>query len=437
MYAKLVLLGALCALALPAASAGAADPIAVNQSARQVSALDGNLVFERKQHGKWLCMRSVGGKVSVAHGVPAPGCQGRMALDSKGRVVLQFFRERVRHGKVLSVRRYLYDVKRDRVRRVTGLPAGMCEFDPWAIWGRRTVYGVNCSSTKRNGLWLKDGKKTQRILASSQGVEALALRGGTLAGQLDLGAQDYQRYLLAVGGKRCVRAIDGSTANLETEDLAGLWVANGSIVWSTGYFRGDTASMPSSPYRAFLASKVPSHCATPGPTGRYEFNPETSHLTSFDLDGRQLYYAGYDGIRRHTFPAQPSYAPPPNDNFENAQSLAIGTESGLSSTAWATTQPGEPLAGAKQTIWYTFTAATSETHYVSLSSGGRNVNELNVGVYSGTSLATLAPVAGPSPGAIPLQFDAVAGKQYWIDIGSADAQANFLPFGVQVRTAPS
>jgi hypothetical protein len=296
--------------ALPLASARAADPLVVNQSAREVSALDGNLVYERKQHGKWLCMRSVGGKVSVAHGVPAPGCEGRMALDSNGRVVLQFFRERVKHGKVISVRRYLYDVKSDRVRRVTGLPAGMCHFDPWAIWGRRTVYGVGCSSKARNGLWVKDGKKTQRILNSAQSVEALALRGGTLAAELNVFAQDIQRYQLMVGGKRCVRAIEGSTSSLENEDLAGLWIANGNIVWSTGYFRGDRAGEPPSPYRAFLTSKVPAHCATPGPNGRYEFDPESTHLTSFDLDGRQLYYAGYDGIRRHTFPAQPTYTPP-------------------------------------------------------------------------------------------------------------------------------
>src|SRR4051794_38676056 len=186
MYVRVAVLAGLCAWALPLASARAADPVVVNQSARQVSALGGNLVYERKQNGKWLCMRSVGGKVSVAHGVPAPGCQGRMALDSKGRVVLQFVRERSKHGKLVSRRRYLYDMKSDRVRRVTGLPAGMCDFDPWEIWGKRIVYGVSCSSKKQNGLWVSDGKKTQRILASARRVEALALRGGTLAGQLDL-----------------------------------------------------------------------------------------------------------------------------------------------------------------------------------------------------------------------------------------------------------
>jgi hypothetical protein len=309
MYVKVAALAVLCAWALPLASARAADPVVVNQSARQVSALGGNLVYERKQNGKWLCMRSVGGNVSVAHGVPAPGCEGRMALDSKGRVVMVFNTHQTKRGVVRTASWRLYDVKSDRVRPLTGLPGGRCADDELAIWRSRIAYSVSCSSKQRNGLWLKDGKKTSRILASPQRVEGLALRGGTLAGQLDLGAQDYQRYLLAVDGKRCVRAIEGSTSNLETEDLAGLWIANGNIVWSTFYFRGDTAG-PGFPGRGFLTSKVPSHCDTPGPNGRYEFDPESTHLTSFDLDGRQLYYAGYDGIRRHTFPAQPTFTPP-------------------------------------------------------------------------------------------------------------------------------
>ena len=430
--ARLVVLAVLLSCALPLASARAADPIVVNQSARVISALNGNLVYERKPQGRWECMRFVGGKVLRAHGVPAPGCEGRMALDSTGRVVLLFNRYRIKHGRTVSTRREIYDVKSDRSRRVTGLPAGMCDFDPWLIWGHRMVYGVSCASKKRNGLWFKDGKKTRRILDSAASVEGLALRGGTLAGIINTFAQDFQIYQLAVDGKPCVRAIEGSNGNLETEDLGGLWIANGNIVWSTGYFRGDTAGSAGG---AFLTSKVPSQCTTPGPNGRFDFTPESTHLTSFDLDGRQLYYAGYDSIRRHTFPAHPSYAPPPNDNFENAQSLAVGTPS-TGRTAWATTQPGEPLANAKQTIWYAITPATSGTLYVSLSDGYRNMTDLQFGVYSGTSLATLTPVAGPSSWPSVLQFSAIAGRQYWVDIGSTHAQANYMPFSVRVGTTP-
>lgn len=307
---RLLLLTTLLGCALPIASARAADPVVVNQSARQVSALNGMLVFERKPHGKWECLRRVGGKVSVAHGVPAPGCEGHMGLDSKGRVVLPFARYKIKHGTIVSARRYLYDVKSDRVRALTGLPSGMCPTDLFAVWGKRIAYVVSCSSSKRNGLWVKDGKKAQRIVASPQVVASLALRGGTLAGLLNLSAQDTQVYQLMVGGKRCVRAIPGSNGNLENEELFRLWIANGNIVWPKGYFQGDSAgSPPALAGRGLFTSKVPSQCGAPGPIGRYEFNPETTHLTSFDLDGNQLYYSGYDGIRRHTLPAQPTPAP--------------------------------------------------------------------------------------------------------------------------------
>jgi hypothetical protein len=431
----------LCAFALPAAGASAADPVVVNQSAREVSALNGNLVYLRKPQGKYVCMRRVGGKVSRASRLPPiEGCSGRMALDSKGRVVVVFPRYR-RHGNtVLSARWYMYDVKSDRVRPVKGLPGGMCPSDPVVIWGKRMAYAVGCASKNRNGLWVKHGKKTQRILASAINLNRIVLHGDTLAGELNVGAQDFKLYQLMVGGKRCVRAIEGSEGNSETEDLAGLWIANGNIVWSRGYFRGDApGSSSGSPYRALLASKVPSQCAAPGPNGRFEFDPEAPYLTSFTVDGRQVYYAGYDSIRRHTLPAQPSYAPPPNDNFENAQSLAVGTAAIIpSGTAWATTQPGEPLANAKQTIWYTFTPATSGTLYATMSTSFRSLSGVRFGVYTGSSLATLTRVAGPSSPATspPLQFNAVAGQQYWIDIGTSDAQANFQVLGVRVGTTP-
>ncbi|HEY0630769.1 MAG TPA: hypothetical protein VGC98_01840 [Thermoleophilaceae bacterium] len=440
--ASAAFVGVVCGLALPVAAASAADPVVVNQSARAVSALGGDLVYLRKPQGKYVCMRRVAGKVSRASGLPPiDGCSRRMAVDSKGRVVVVFPRYRTHGNTVLSARWYVYDVKSDRARPLTGLPGGMCPTDPVVIWGKRMAYAVSCASKTRNGLWVKDGKRTQRILASATDLGRLVLRGDTLAGSLDVGPGDgpFRIYQLMVGGKRCVRAIEGSEGNSETEDLAGVWIAGGNIVWSTGYFRGDGPG-PSSgfPGRALLTSRVPSHCAAPGPNGRFEFDPEAPYLTEFTVDGRQVYYAGYDGIRRHTLPAQPSYAPPPNDNFENAQSFAVGTSVvAPSGTAWATTQPGEPLTNAKQTIWYTFTPATSGTLYASVSTSFRSLSGMPFGVYTGSGLATLTPVAGPSPGTSPpLQFDAVAGRQYWIDVGTSDAQANFQGLSVRVGTTP-
>jgi hypothetical protein len=184
------------------------------------------------------------------------------------------------------------------------------------------------------------------------------------------------------------------------------------------------------------SSKVPSHCTSPGPNGRFDFNPEVADLRDFTVDGRQVYYEGKTSIRRHTLPSEPSYAPPANDSFENAQSVTVGlysTARGV--TSWATVQPGEPLANVKQTIWYTFTPATSGPLEVDIARAERNTGRF--GVYTGSSLATLTPVAGPvslrtdrNDGHV--QFNAVAGQQYWIDVGTSDPQADFRQFFVNV-----
>jgi hypothetical protein len=383
-------------------------------------------------------MRRVGGKLLRATHLPLPDCGGgAMGLDSHGRVISLFSVYVSKGSTLVSVRWYAYDLKSDRTRRVTGLPGAGCAVKALAIWLKRTVYAAECTSKKRSGVWATEGNKTRRILASAQFVDGFVLRGGTLAGIVETGPGDgpFEVYQFMVGWKPCVRAIESSRDNSENEELGGLWIVNGNIVWARGYYRGDPAGL-ASPDRGLFTAKVPSHCAAPGPNGRFDFNPETTDLRWFTLDGRQVYYAGKKSIRRHTLPAQPSYTPPANDNFASAQSLAVGTGSPPGRTAWATAQPGEPLANVKQTIWYTFTPATSGTLSASVDPLYRLGSEVKFGVYTGTSLATLTPVGGPSSPPGSIQFDAVAGKQYWIDVGTSDAQANYMPLYVRVATTP-
>jgi hypothetical protein len=61
---------------------------------------------------------------------------------------------------------------------------------------------------------------------------------------------------------------------------------------------------------------------------------------------------------------------------------------------------------------------------------------LKLGVYTETSLATLTPVGGPASPSASIRFDAVAGQQYWIDIGTSDAQANYMPLYVRIALNP-
>src|SRR4051794_126544 len=271
LIAFVVLLG--CALPMP--TARAADPVVVNQSARAVSTLNGVLVYGREPHLKWMCLRRVGGTVLRAHGL-ARGCPGDLGVDRNGRVVLPFARERIKHGRVVSASWHVYDVKSDRVRPLAGVPSGKCAAAQVAIWGRRTAYSLRCSSKARNGLWVKDGRKTRRILDSTVLLERFVLRGGTLAGAVDTGPGDgpYEIDQLMVGGKRCVRPLEGSQGNFENEELFRFWIADGYFVWSSGYFLGgNAASGATSQSRGLFTSKVPSHCATPGPNGRFAFDP--------------------------------------------------------------------------------------------------------------------------------------------------------------------
>src|SRR2546423_11112316 len=83
-YARPLFVAALCAFALPVAGVSAADPVTVNQSARAVSALNGNLIYLRKPHGEYVCMRRVGGKVSRASRLPLNGCGGGGPRSQRG-----------------------------------------------------------------------------------------------------------------------------------------------------------------------------------------------------------------------------------------------------------------------------------------------------------------------------------------------------------------
>jgi hypothetical protein len=425
--ARLVFAAALCGLALPVASARAADPVIVSQPLQGwVAGLNGNLVYPLKatKGEPFVCMRRVGGKLLRAH-LSREGCGASgMGLDRRGRVIQVYS---VYAGQGVPARWYAYDLKSDRTRRVSGLPGGGCIVRGLAIWRRRTVYAAKCPSTQRSGVWAKVGKKTTRIVASTDFTN-FVLRGGTLAGIDGAdGEGEFDVYQLMVDGKRCVRAIESAQDTSENEEVGGFWIANEQIVWARGYYPGD----PQQSYAGLFTAKVPSHCAAPGPNGRFNFYPETTDLSWFTLDGRKVYYADGKGIRRHTLPAEPTYAPPANDNFENATSLAVGT-SLPGRTAWATPQSGEPLANREQTIWYTFTPAKSETLSVSAQRAYPSRSVLRFGVFTGPGLATLTPVGSSSPQFGSIEFNAVAGRKYWVDVGSSDAQASYMPLYVSV-----
>lgn len=126
-------------------------------------------------------------------------------------------------------------------------------------------------------------------------------------------------------------------------------------------------------------------------------------------------------------------ASPQNDAFEAAIDLAqTGPQQGLvGSNDNATKEPGEPNhAGSPggRSVWYRFVPAT--THQVSFDTCFDGRFESTLGVYTGSSVASLTSVTASSdfcydmgPGAPPTvgmrrSFLAVAGTIYWIAVDS-------------------
>jgi hypothetical protein len=291
------------------------------------------------------------------------------------------------------------------------------------------AYQAYCDTAKRSGLWFRDGKRTFRLTGDTRnGLFHLTLRGGTLAGILDIGDGDVVVTQFMHEGKRCIKRI-GSSFAVGDDPWApsDVWIANGRLTWVQG-------SWQTHPYGTFavLSSKLAPGCDTPGPNARFDFTPETSTVRSMALDGQQLFYAGQDSIRRHTLPAEPSFAPPANDDFENAQPLPGDAPTFASGwTAYATTQPGEPLANSKQTVWYAFRPTTSRPLYVNMGYFFRG----EFAIYTGSSLATLTPVP-TTQDYVSKRFDAVAGETYWIAVGTSDPDPFYYPFTVAVAPDP-
>ncbi len=119
-------------------------------------------------------------------------------------------------------------------------------------------------------------------------------------------------------------------------------------------------------------------------------------------------------------------APPSNDNWASAISLlpaASGSTTGTNIEA--TTEVGEPLAvgsptvTTSQTVWWTWVAPSSD-EFTFDTTGSDEFTTL--AVYTGASLATLAPVTTDADASTGLEtrvfFDAVADTTYYIQVGT-------------------
>ena len=126
-----------------------ADELVVRDShIRSVHALDDMLVyrrFERRgKQRKWTWRRLVGGRVLPARGVPPGSRVGTTGRDRAGRVVLTMPVVERRKGGRLGYKWWIYDVARDRSRRLHGLRHGGCEPHSVSVWRNRLAHAASC-----------------------------------------------------------------------------------------------------------------------------------------------------------------------------------------------------------------------------------------------------------------------------------------------------
>jgi hypothetical protein len=248
----------------------------------------------------------------------------------------------------------------------------------------------------------------------------------------------------AAGGQSCIKTIPASVGDATDETgwfpTGRVQLVNGYIAWTMGdpVWRSD--------YK-ILAAKIASGCKTPGPLGVFPFSPGKTRVHALAVDNRRLFYADSKTLRSHVVGARPSSARPANDNFKQARTLSGGLPlSATGSTAFATAEPGEPLAATGHTVWYAFRANATRRTYVTVTPScsyeppDACSGLYQYGVYTGSGPGALEQLPKTHQGTSASYYsytriDAVAGRTYWIAFASP-FEPNFQPFTVRVAKEP-
>ena len=169
-----------------------------------------------------------------------------------------------------------------------------------------------------------------------------------------------------------------------------------------------------------------------------DFNGADSQVTVAATGGTTVYFMvgfccgnGLDGGGPLTFSVE-TLAPPPNDNFANATPVTALPFTDRVDLSRATTQPSEPqpCISTSDTVWYSFTPATTQSLTLRTNEFGAAVV-----VYTGTSLSTLTRVVCTDFGD-PALLPAVAGTTYLIQVGAWCCNG-FGPVTFHLEAAPN
>ena len=117
-------------------------------------------------------------------------------------------------------------------------------------------------------------------------------------------------------------------------------------------------------------------------------------------------------------------APPPNDNFANAQKLSGDSGTVTGTNVNATKETGEPTHddnGGDSSVWYQWTPSKSGS--ASVDTFGSNFDTV-LAVYTGSRVDALTPIVSNDDAGIGSQsavrFAATAGTTYYIAVDGAD-----------------
>jgi hypothetical protein len=130
--------------------------------------------------------------------------------------------------------------------------------------------------------------------------------------------------------------------------------------------------------------------------------------------------AGEDDYETGLFDLDWSVPSPGNDDFANATVLTPNAGSLVDeSNEWASVEVGEPAHanyGPFRSVWYSFTPSVTGNAVVE--ADAQDIDDLVLGVYSGSSVDTLTELGsvGPSFGPLRVEYRVLAGVTYYIAV---------------------
>lgn len=423
MSRTLALLVLIALAAVPTPAAARDRRIVRDSKITALYALNGTILYARHGHRGTRWMRVVDGVRSRARHAPADGGGGTVGIDSSGHVIVTLQTWRGDRG-----RWWVYNVTRDRLQPLA-LPRG-CQVDQVAIWRSRTAFRRSCGSSPSEVV-VKQPSRTQSFRRGF--ADFFAMRGRSVVGGTFDDEAPFNRVFLD-RGRRCPDdRIQLPPADHTWHALYGIWIGAHGVEWAMG--SGDLFTPPVR-YAdvVVMAVHLDGRCAASATRWRIPTR-RLRGVAMVAIDGRYLYYVTENGLYRRRLTSTETAAPPANDAFAQATPLSGDVpllKRGV--VGHATREPADPADSYEtHTVWYGWRPAVSERVVIGLKTWTDHWSDVFTG---GPAAADLAPAVAAEGGCFASAYDVVAGRQYWIEVGTFGAEPSYEPFTVGITRGP-